>query len=74
MPTTSGRLCELTKRSEHIPFDDVFLATGALSPSPVEEGGSLLLENVHSCIFVGEIEGAKILAQVLKKVGLCRIG
>ena len=68
MPTTTGRLCELTKRKDHMPFDEVFLATGALSPTPVEEGGSLLLEGKHSCLFVGEIEGTRILAQVLKKV------
>ena len=39
MPTTDGQLSKLTKAPEHILFDDVFLATNALEPTPVELGG-----------------------------------
>ena len=69
MPTTDGQLSKLTKAPEHILFDDVFLATNALEPTPVELGGSLVLENNHSCMFTGELDGSKIMVQVLKKVG-----
>lgn len=68
MPTTDDQLSALTKQPGHIIFDDVFLATNALSPTPVEEGGSLVLENEHCALFTGELENIKILVQVLKKV------
>ena len=68
MPTTEGKLSELTESPEHVMFDEVFLATNALSLTPMEEGGSLVLENTHSCMFTGEMDGLKILVQVLKKV------
>ena len=68
MPTTDGQLSALTSAPDHILFDDVFLATNALEPTPVEQGGSLVLENGHSCMFTGELDGNKIMVQVLKKV------
>ena len=68
MPTTEGKLSKLTGSPDHVAFDEVFLATNALSLTPTEQGGSLVLENQHSCMFSGEMDGLRILVQVLKKV------
>jgi len=67
IPPALTQLNNLKDDKMHIPFDDIFLAANALSPTPIESGGALVLESDHCCLFAGELNGHRILVQVLKK-------